>query len=147
MALLALRLLKTGQVFITFLFNHIDNDMCFADKITSTALPHPRDSFQEIYELDVEDESRLVELVDKLYRVDFKSEQAYRLACNRFGRYFLDNFYEDKLIDLCIGFEALFLEGRTTPNLGLVIGVACSMLLGKSKKEIKLLSIFQKHII
>jgi hypothetical protein len=41
---------------------------------------------------------------------------------------------DEKIIDFMIAFEALFLRGNTS-NKGLVIGTACSLLLGKTDEE------------
>jgi hypothetical protein len=41
---------------------------------------------------------------------------------------------DEKIVDFVIAFEALFLRDNT-PNHGLVIGTACSLLLGKTDEE------------
>lgn len=45
---------------------------------------------------------------------------------------------EDKIIDLIVGFESLFIEGKERPNdRGSYVGTACSMLIGNNHKERK----------
>ena len=59
-----------------------------------------------------------------------------RIACDRFGRSYLSAKVEDKLIDICIALEALYLRGsQDSSGKGQTIGLACSMLLGQDEKE------------
>jgi len=136
--LLALRLLKEKSVFVTHIYNFVEQDMEYSDKVSALAVPHPDNIFFEPYYLTSNDEKTLQKLFKKIKSVDLKKESSLRLACDRYGRIFYDLFEEDKLIDICISFEALFLKGeqsRTSYGMGQLIGLACSMLIGKKEKD------------
>ena len=58
------------------------------------------------------------------------------LAIKRFEHSYEAIDLDDKLIDLIIAFEILFLKGKAgNIPVGVVIGVGCSMLLGENDEE------------
>jgi len=132
-ALLAFRLLKAGGIFLDSVIA-IERGM-----IRRIIYPsHPE--FLPAYEFSLGEIKNLIAVLEKVQKVDLDKNSPFRIACTRFGRSYLDRFDEDKLIDLCIAFEALFLQGkRTRAPMGQVIGLACSMLLGKNIDERKMI--------
>lgn len=130
-ALLAFRLLKAGGIFIDCV-HAIE-----AGKKRRIIYASEPDILPG-YEFSVDEIKNLVAILKKVKTVDFDKSSSFRIACTRFGRSYLDRFDEDKLIDLCIAFEALFLKGeykKSDIGMGQVIGLACSMLLGKNIDE------------
>lgn len=130
-ALLAFRLLKVGGIFIDRV---IAIEHGVIRRITYPSEPDllPR------YEFGLDDIENYKVILRKVKTVDLDKFSSFRIACTRFGRSYLDRFDEDKLVDLCIAFEALFLEGeykKSDIGMGQVIGLACSMLLGKTTDE------------
>ena len=132
-ALLAFRLLKAGGIFIDRVYGLEHGE------IRPMTYPSEPDLLPG-YEFSLDEIENLVAVLKKVQTVDFDKNSPFRIACTRFGRSYLDRFYEDKLIDLCIAFEALFLQGeRIRAPMGQVIGLACSMLLGKNIEERKMI--------
>jgi len=133
--LLAFRLLKAGGIFI-------DNIYAIEHGIMRSIIPPSEPGFLPGYEFSFDEINNLVAVLEKVQKVDFDKKSSFRIACTRFGRSYLDRFDEDKLIDLCIAFEALFLKGeykKSDIGMGQVIGLACSMLLGKNIDERKMI--------
>ena len=133
--LLAFRLLKAGGIFIDSI-NAIEYGKL--GRIISPSEP----DFLPGYEFSLDEINNLVAILNKVKTVDFDKHSSFRMACTRFGRSYLDRFYEDKLVDLCIAFEALLLKGeykKSDIGMGQVIGLACSMLLGKNNDERKMI--------
>lgn len=130
-AVLAFRLLKAGGIFIDCV-TAIEHG--YIRGITYPTKP----DFLPQYEFGLDDIEKLKSYLRKVKTVDFEKNSSFRIACTRFGRSYLDRFDEDKLVDLCIAFEALFLKGeykKSDIGMGQVIGLACSMLLGKTTDE------------
>ena len=131
--LLAFRLLKAGGIFI-------DSIYAIEHGVIRRIIPPSEPGFLPGYEFSLDEIKNLVAILKKVKTVDFDKNSSFRIACTRFGRSYLDRFDEDKLIDLCIAFEALFLQGkRARAPMGQVIGLACSMLLGKYIDERKMI--------
>ena len=134
-ALLAFRLLKAGGIFI-------DCVHAIEHGKLRRIIPPSEPDFLPGYEFSVDEIKNLVAILNKVKTVDFDKHSPFRMACTRFGRSYLDRFYEDKLVDLCIAFEALLLKGeykKSDIGMGQVIGLACSMLLGKNNDERKII--------
>lgn len=130
--ILALHLLKPEPVFLTYTYNFLDDDERYSDKHISLVVPHPEDGFHEPYYLYKNDEQEFRDIIEKLLFIDMTKVNSFRIACDRLKRSYYDLFFEDKLIDLCIGYEALYLKGeKYLPNIGMgrFIGSKCSELL------------------
>ena len=125
--------MKAGGIFIDSIYA-IENGKL------SRIIPPSEPGFLPGYEFSLDEMQNLVAILKKVKTVDFDKNSSFRIACTRFGRSYLDRFDEDKLIDLCIAFEALFLQGkRVRAPMGQVIGLACSMLLGNNIEERKMI--------
>ena len=135
--LLALRLLKPNPIYLNNIYSFIrDSNLIdtwkLLPRIPEIGIPLIK------YTLWAEDKETLTNIIEKINATDFTDDLSTRIVCERFGRFYHDIFAEDKLIDLCIGFEALFLKGeykQSDIGMGQVIGLACSMLLGKDQNE------------
>lgn len=92
------------------------------------------------YTLFPDDKIILAKILNDIKDIDFNKEIPFRIACDRFSSYYHDKSPEDKLLDLCIGFEALFCKGERYSPMGQVIGLACSMLLGEDNQQRKNIS-------
>jgi len=132
--LLALRLLKPNPVFLSFFYNLSKDSKSIENVAFYETLPKHRllpPSFFNIYDKEV-----LKDILDKLLSVDFKESTSIRIACDRFSKSYHDINPEDKLIDFCIGFEALFIRSRKG-NKGRRIGERCSKLIENNKTKQK----------
>ena len=102
--------------------------------------PPPRDSMligiAGGYALYPEEKPDLTGLVEALRPMDFSSDTTFRIACDRFLRYYYEHHHEDRLIDLFIAFEALFRIGPKTRKKGKTIARKCSELIGQDSHEI-----------
>jgi len=131
--ILSLRLLKEGLVFGSFTFYVL---MSKKRHVTSWSYEQDRPRSAIPYVLDFEEVTKLRKIVRKIQGIDFSKRKSLDLACRRFQRAYEERDAEDKLIDLMIAFEALFLKGeRGVPSKGKLIAVACSTLLGKNEEE------------
>jgi len=132
--ILSLRLLKSGAVFGSYVFSIL---MSKKRQMTSMYYEEdrPRTGFGT-YTLDFEEVPGLRRLIRKIQGIDFSKRKSLDLACRRFQRAYEEKDAEDRLIDLMIAFEALFLKGeKGVPSKGEVIAVACSVLLGKNEER------------
>jgi len=133
--LLAFRLLKEGGIFLNEIFTidpRIGSEIKYLKHFES--LP-----FGTIpYHFKFEEIGQLNEILKKIHLIDFKHNHSIRIACDRFNKSYLDKYPEDKLIDLMIGFEALFIYGRKG-NKGHLIGKRCSEKINKDKDEKKVI--------
>lgn len=130
-ALLAFRLFRSGYIFLDGIYTIYSDSKSVEEWLFTEPIPQ----LYPPYIIDPNEIENVIDILNKLERVDFDNNPSIRIACNRFNRSYHVLRPEDKLIDLCIGFEALFLGGEYTTRKGLVIGVACSMLLGNNKEE------------
>jgi len=134
-ALLAFRLLKAGGIFIDCV-HAIESGI-------KRGITYPSEpDILPGYEFSVDEIKKFIAILKTVQKIDFYKNSSFRIACTRFGRSYLDRFDEDKLVDLCIAFEALFLRGeykKSDIGMGQVIGLACSMLLGKNIDERKMI--------
>ena len=135
--ILALRLLREGYVsgsgviyFIeTKKGNYRDSSSAFSES------PRKWEQIRNSY-LNFEDFSPLIELIHRIEQAKIYERKHVHLAVKRFNRSYERPDIDDKLIDLMIAFEILFLKGENVrAPTGVVIGVGCSMLLGKNNKE------------
>jgi len=136
--LLALRLLQPGNVFLSHIFSYT-NDFVFKELLNYRSPP----KFYTYYSLDINQKGTLKDIFNNLLSVEFEKDIPFRISCDRFNSSYYDVLSEDRLIDLCIAFEALFLKGeykQSDLGMGQVIGLACSMLLGEKKKKRKKIS-------
>lgn len=111
LAILALRLIRKGRIMIDYYYT-IEKE---SDQITM--IPHyifgvspyyVTQSF-DIYTSDV---SEIRELFTKLMKYEWKHSDPIRLALNWFSRACNEQNLEDKIIELCIGYEAFYHEGK-----------------------------------
>ena len=131
--ILSLRLLKGGLVFGSCTF-HVR--LAKKRQVTSWSYEEDRPRNAISYVLNFEEVPRLRKIVRKIQSVDFSKRKSLDLACRRFQRAYEEMDVEDRLIDLMIAFEALFLRvERRVSSKGKLIAVACSTLLGKNEKE------------
>jgi len=132
--ILALRLLRGGIVFGSYTFHVL---LSKKRHVTSWSYEEDRPRrTSSTYVLNFEEVPRLRKIVRKIQGIDFSKRKSLDLACRRFQRAYEERDAEDKLIDLMIAFEALFLKGeRGVPSKGKLIAVACSTLLGKNEEE------------
>jgi len=135
--LLALRLLKQGAVFLENLYSFRRGAKKWGAATVIT--PPPRNSMAVGiaggYALYPEEKSDLIGLLKELRPVDFSSDTTFRIACDRFLRYYHEHHHEDRLIDLFIAFEALFRIGPKIRKKGKTIAGKCSELIGQDSHE------------
>lgn len=134
-ALLAFRLLKAGGIYLDSVY--IPFTTPEMGMVTIRTLPVPPITNHE-YVFNPYEVENIIEILQRLLNIDNKKNSSIRVSCDRFDRSYHDIYPEDKLIDLCIAFEALFLRGeykQSELGMGQVIGLACSMLLGKNNLE------------
>lgn len=132
---LGLRLLKKGGVMGNAVFN-----ILLSDKRQLTSMHGEEESIPQFpgleYVLEFDDVPALKSLLVKIQEIDFAKRGSLHLACKRLQRTYGESDAEDKLIDLMIAFEALFLKGeKVGASSGQIVAVACSHLLGKNDEE------------
>jgi hypothetical protein len=151
--LLALQLLKPGCVLLRNMYSfHCGAKTTGLEKII---LPQPPSrTWRGGYTLYLDEKENLIKIFKKLQGKDFNKDTSFRIACDRFRRSHYDQLPEDKLIDLFIGFEALFLKGSETRSKKEPLALGCSMLLGENndgreeiKKDIKDAYILRNRIV
>lgn len=128
--MLAFHLLKSGDIFLDNIYYIFPN----SDVATGTIYTNPIPASLSFYEFNPEEKDNLIEILNLIQPLDFKKGR-FRIACDRFERAYYDYNFDDKIVDLCIAFEALFLKEDHREYKGKTIGLACSMLLGQNKKE------------
>jgi len=132
-ALLTFQLMKPGGVFLEgiYLFNPTTGKV--QGKLQTLPIPPAYTMYEFIlYEIE-----NVRTILNSLQTVDLEANSSLRIACDRFSRSYNDIPFEDKLIDLCIGLEALYFKDvkkkyRRVTRKGMTIGLACSMLLGNN---------------
>lgn len=136
--LLALRLLKPDPVYLLTNCSFTKNSN-FIDMWYPITSPPNTYHFQfNRYTLLAEDKESLINIVKKVKVVDFNKHISIRIACDRFNRSYHNHMFEDILIDLMIGFEALFIKSRKG-NKGHRIGKRCSELIETNKTKQKII--------
>jgi hypothetical protein len=127
---LALRIFKEGDVFCKLVWS---DDNLQETYLTSTyEMPNP--VFSQTYYFKMEEINQIREIFEKIVKTDFEQRRQLRIACDRLNRSYGKSMYDEKIVDFLIAFEALFVR-KSSPNNGLIIATACSMLLGKTDTE------------
>ena len=132
----ALRLLRGGYVSgseIIYFIETKKGDFRFSGSRISES-PSMREHMVT-YPLMFEDFSPLRDLINLIRQTKRGKNNYLYLAVKRFERSYHTTEIDDKLIDLIIAFEILFLKGERVQSQGSVIAVGCSMLLGKNDDE------------
>jgi hypothetical protein len=133
---LGLRLLKKGDVVGNAVYSILllpDQRTLVSSYLEEESIPQ---TFRSPYVLKFDDIPALKALLVKILEIDFVKKENLHLACKRLQRTYGESDSEDKLIDLMIGFEALFLKGeKVGTSSGQIVAIACSHLLGKNDEE------------
>lgn len=132
-ALFAFQLLKPGSIFLEgiYLFNPETGE------VQGKQWTPPYPDFYLSYEFFLDDVTKVAKILMKLQSVDFEKKLSLRIACDRFNKVYRDIQPEDKLIDLMIAFEALFLTPSRRGGKGPRIGKNCSELIKETNTEKK----------
>lgn len=133
---LSICLLKKEHVFLksVYSFSKVDNRP--RHFIIQHPIPMPEIFASQGIHIHPDDKEEITNIINKINCLDSNTINSIRLAGDRLLRSSHNLSSEDTLIDLCIAFEALFLQGkRYRAPMGQVIGLACSMLLGKENTE------------
>jgi len=133
---LALCLLKTEHVFLKSLYSFSKVSNVPNEWHILLPIPIPDIFAQFGISIHPDDKEAIINLLKKINAIDFKNNSSLMIACSRFLRSYHDLYIEDKLIDLIISFEALFIRSRKG-NKGHRIGKKCSELIEKYKTERK----------
>ncbi len=138
LGLLSLRLLKPGSVYLGPIITYPE-DRSHVSISNFDKRINPSTHFN-MMNLDKNEKQELVKTIKGVLNLDPENTPFLRIAFGRFSRYFSNRHLEDKLIDLCIAFEAFFLKGQykqdKTP-MGVKIGNMCSGLIGNTKEDKK----------
>ena len=138
LGLLSIRLLKPGSVYFGPIITYTE------DKSTRSISnfekrPSPSTFFNMI-SLNDKEKKELVEIVNGLRKLVSDNYGHLRISFNRFSKSFINRNMEDKLIDLCIAFEALLFKGdhkKSMAPMWIVIGKICSNIIGGTKEDRK----------
>jgi len=131
---LALRLVKGGYVSGSYVFYILLSEKRQLFAWSREEEPRPSDPF--IYVLSFDEIPTVKKTLEKIQGIDFTKRKSLRLAFKRFQRAYEEEDVEDRLIDLMIAFEALFLRGEKAMRpAGRIVAIACSILLGKNDEE------------
>lgn len=130
-ALLSFRLYKAGNIFIDGLYPTL-HVLSIGKQNELPTRPLPQ--VTPYYKLNLEEIDGFHKIFNKLESIDFENKHTFRIACKRFENSYHSYSIEDTLIDLMIGFEALFIYGRKG-NKGHLIGKRCSEKIKKDKTE------------
>lgn len=129
---LALRIFKEGDVFCEVIWSENNTGQI----VLNPTYEMPSTIHSKIYSLKMEEIDQISEIFEKIIKTDFDNRRHLRIACDRLNRSYGKSMHDEKIVDFMIAFEALFLR-ENSPNHGLIIGTACSMLLGKTDDERK----------
>ena len=133
--LLSFRLIQDKDIFIQGIYYFPDRHS--TDSVGVVPYP-PIPLHYDPYRFNIDDLDPLKKTIDIITNLDFENEYNYLIACERYGRSYHSKSEEDKLIDICIALEALIMKGefnRSDVGMGQIIGLACSMLLGKNDDD------------
>jgi len=124
----ALRLNKNNRFFLRFIeYEHKSN------KYYEIVEYYPINKIY--YKLHYNELEKIKKYVNKISKIKYERHKNYSKAAKRYYNSHVKLELEDKIIDLCIAFESLFLKGEDLRPKGKVIGLSCSMLLGKNNRE------------
>jgi len=130
--LLAMRLYQASDIFCKVIWWEMESDVktiTILDSRLPELMGHP-------YFIEIDKVEEIRKMAKRIDKIDFGKRVSFRIACERFSRYYEEHREDEKIIDCMIAFEALFLKGKTaTANTGQFIGLGCSMLLGRSDEE------------
>ena len=141
--LLAMRLHKTESVF--YKMYKIEEK---SKIIEFGCINPPPPCKPSTYQLNISEIEDVNEWVSKINTVNLDTNSSFRVACERFNRFYEERRVDDKIIDLAIAFEALFtgdIKDRLE-NMGIIVGLAGSMLLGKTTKDRQKIKEFLKKL-
>lgn len=126
----AMRLFKKG----TFGYNRITTKIYWACPISKASMSSGKNYYVPFhgaqYELSKDDAEDLVNFWEMFKEVDFEKYGFIELAIRRFNLAHVRKELEDKLIDLMIAFEALYLI-HTDQELGFKLATRAAFILGK----------------
>lgn len=132
---LSLRLLKKGDVWGNSMFYILLSEKRELNS-SSWEEEHIPEIYGSSYVLGFDEIPVLRKILENVQGTGFAKRRDLHLACKRFQRAYGETDAEDKLIDLMIAFEALFLRGeKAGTSSGQIVAIACSTLLGKSDEE------------
>ncbi len=135
--LLAFRLFQAGDIFLEYLYQTSARISQNDTRFTLRYNPSPDPVIYNQYNLNSGNFPLFFDLYNEIKKVRF-DKASINVACGRFNRYFEDHRPDDRLIDMCISFESLFFKGKNIRGgftKGEIIGLACSMLIGKNSKD------------
>ena len=141
--LLAMRLHKTEAVFYKM---YIIEEK---SKIIELGCINPPPPFKpSTYQLNISEIEDVNEWVRKINTLNLDTNSSFRVACERFNRFHEERRVDDKIIDLAIAFEALFTGDikERLEDMGIIVGLACSMLLGETNEDRKEIKEFLKKL-
>ena len=121
---LAFLLLKQGFLVMPYIYSFREDSKCWG-------LAMPIASFQidlrrmGRYEFSPIEKKALMHIFSNLQPIDFEKKATLRIACDRFLRLNQEFYYEDRLIDVFIGFEALLEIGPDIKNKRKEIAKRC----------------------
>ncbi len=128
-AITALRLFKAGRVNIDGIIVYHPNPEWAGSYITGFPV-----QWFPTYHLHISEIDDFVELFNVVKYIDYEKNPAYRIAINRFESTYRSKLVDDRIIDYCISFDALFGNQRIRGR-GNHIGMACGNLLAGLKQE------------
>jgi hypothetical protein len=129
--LLAMRLYKEGDVFCKNLWMERNSEI-----VEFWTINPPVPWRSDKYVLYPKEVSEVIALLEKINLIDLPNNPPFRIACERFSRFYEERRIDDIIIDLAIAFEALFTGEKTSRNvMGELVGLGCSMLLGENAEE------------
>lgn len=135
---LSICLLKKEHVFLRSVYSFSKVDNIGFQGIIVHPIPIPEIYASHGIHIHPDDKEEITKIIKKINCLDSNTLNSIRLAGDRLLRSSHNILSEDILIDLCIAMEALFLGGeyqRSDIGMGQVIGLACSMLIGKDNTE------------
>jgi hypothetical protein len=128
--LIALRLFKTGAVKNSFIITRYKSYVPIGGTTFSGSFSDVP-AFGNTYTLKASELAEFSKFWEKI-----ENSSMNTVALRRFSYSYGRENVEDKLIDLMIALEALFLQGeKAGASSGLIISIACSALIGKTKVE------------
>lgn len=135
--LLAFRLFQICNVFCKIAWFFTDG------KVTSVSIrDNPIQDRSTFWYIDmyqspfkIEDMNKISQLLHQINEANLNERHALRIATERFTRSFSEHQLDEKIIDLCIGFEALMSKGKVRTNIGQYIGLGCATLLGEDQEQ------------
>ena len=130
--LLAMRLHKTKSVFCKVY--QIEEK---SETVGFGCINPPTPYEQSTYQLNISEIEKVDDWVSKIEKVNLNENSSYRVAWDRFNRFYEERRIDDTILDLAIAFEALF-TGEIKEflrHMGIIVGLSCSMLLGQNTED------------